>query len=158
MSAGDRLPARPLSQILGDAARTGSRPDLAELIAAIPYARYLGIVVERKGTEITTVLRFGQHLIGNPVLPALHGGVVGGFLETTAIMQVVFEANAGVMPKPVDINIDYLRSGRPVDTYGRAVITKLGRRVVNVHAEAWQEEHDRPVATLRGHFLLPIGD
>ena len=97
MSADDRLPARPLSQILGDAARTGSRPDLAELIAAIPYARYLGIVVERKGTEITTVLRFGQHLIGNPVLPALH-------------------------------------------------------------ADAWLEEHDRPSATLRGHFVLPIGD
>ena len=144
--------------ILRAAAEAGAKPDLAALVAAIPYARYLGFVVEREGTEITTILRFGRHLIGNPVLPALHGGVVGGFLETTAIMQIVFEANAGVMPKPVDINIDYLRSGKPVDTYGRAVITKLGRRVVNVHAEAWQEEHDRPVATLRGHFLLPVGD
>lgn len=142
-------------EILKAAAAESRKPDLAALIAAIPYANYLGITVDRKGTEITTVLIFGQHLVGNPVLRALHGGVVGGFLETTAMMQVVFEVSCAAMPKPVDINIDYLRSGRAVDTYARAVLTKQGRRVVNVHAEAWQEEHERPIATLRGHFLLP---
>lgn len=142
-------------EILKAAAAAGGKPDLAALAAAIPYVRYLGIRVDRKGTEITTVLPFARHLIGNPVLPALHGGVVGGFLETTAIMQVIFEAGAADMPRPVDINIDYLRSGRPVDTFARAIITKQGRRVINVHAQAWQEEHDRPIATLRGHMLLP---
>ena len=143
------------SEILRSAAAAGAKPDLAELIAAIPYARHLGITVDRKGTEITTVLKFQPLLVGNVGLQALHGGVVGGFLETTAMMQVIFEVGAAEMPKPVDINIDYLRSGRAVDTYGRAVITKQGRRVVNVHAEAWQEEHDRPIAALHGHFLLP---
>ena len=143
------------TEILRAAIAAGAKPDLTELIAAIPYARYLGIAVERKGTEITTILKFQPHLVGNVMLQALHGGVVGGFLETTAMMQVIFEVGAAEMPKPVDINIDYLRSGRAVDTYGRAVITKQGRRVVNVHAEAWQEEHDRPIAALHGHFLLP---
>jgi len=143
------------SQILSAAAAAGQKPDLAALVAAIPYAAYLGLRVDRKGTEITTVLPFAPHLIGNPVLPALHGGVVGGFLETTSLLQIVFETGAAGMPKPVDISIDYLRSGKPVDTYGRAVITKQGRRVVNVHAEAWQDEHTRPIAAVRGHFLLP---
>lgn len=143
------------SQILTAAVAEGRKPDLAALVAAIPYARYLGIEVDRKGTEITTILRFGEHLVGNPVLRALHGGVVGGFLETTALLQAVFDLSPAKMPKPVDINIDYLRSGRPVDTFARAVLTKQGRRVVNVHAEAWQEEHNRPIATLRGHFLVP---
>ncbi len=142
------------SEILKIAAAEGRRPDLSALVGSIPYARNLGITVDRKGTEITTVLNFSRKLIGNPMLPALHGGVVGGFLETTAMVQVIFEVGGETMPRPVDINIDYLRSGRPVDTYARAVITKRGRRVVNVHAEAWQEEHDRPIATLRGHFLL----
>ena len=128
--------------------------DLKAVIAAIPYARFLGIGVDRKGTEVTLVLPFSQHLIGNPILPALHGGVIGAMLETTAIVQVLFEIGGEALPKPVDINIDYLRSGRPVETYARAVITKRGRRVVNVHAEAWQDEHTRPIATLRGHFLL----
>jgi len=141
--------------ILKAAAESNVKPDLTALLETIPYAKYLGIRVDRKGTEITTILPFARHLIGNPVLPALHGGVVGGFLETTAIMQVIFEAGATEMPRPVDINIDYLRSGRPVDTFARAIITKQGRRVINVHAQAWQEEHDRPIATLRGHMLMP---
>ena len=144
-------------EILKAAAEAGLKPDLTALLDAIPYAKYLGIRVDRKGTEITTILPFARHLIGNPVLPALHGGVVGGFLETTAIMQVIFEAGGSEMPRPVDINIDYLRSGRPVDTFARAVITKQGRRVINIHAHAWQDEHDRPIATLRGHLLLPEG-
>jgi uncharacterized protein (TIGR00369 family) len=144
-----------LSAFLKSCATSGQRPDMTRVSEAIPYAQFLGIRVDRKGTEITTVLPFRHALIGNALIEALHGGVVGGFLELTAMMQVVFEANPGAVPRPVDINIDYLRSGRPVDTYARAVITKLGRRVVNVHAEAWQEEHIRPIATLRGHFLLP---
>lgn len=142
------------NELLKAAVEAGVKPDLSALVAAIPYARYLGIQVDRKGTEITTVLPFSHHLIGNPVLPALHGGVVGGFLETTAIMQAIFEVGGAEMPRPVDINIDYLRSGRPVDTFARAIITKQGRRIINVHAQAWQEEHDRPIATLRGHMLL----
>ena len=142
-------------EILKAASATGTKPDLVALLAAILYARYLGIRVDRKGTEITTVLPFARHLIGNPVLPALHGGVVGGFLETTAMLQAIFEAGGAEMPRPVDINIDYLRSGRPVETYARAVITKQGRRIINIHALAWQEEHDRPIATLRGHLLIP---
>ena len=130
------------------------KPDLQELVDAIPYCRFLGIEVDRKGTELTTVLRFSEKLIGNPVLPALHGGVVGAFLEVTAVIQLMLEADSEDLPKPVDIGIDYLRSGKPVDTYARAIITKHGRRVCNVRAEAWQDEHTRPIAALHGHFLI----
>lgn len=141
-------------EVLKTAAQAGAKPDLVALLQSIPYARHLGISVDRKGTEVTTILKYDRKLIGNVTLPALHGGVVGGFLEVTAMVQLVFEIAPLTIPKPIDINIDYLRSGRPVDTFGRAVITKQGRRVVNVHAEAWQDEHDRPIAALRGHFLL----
>ena len=99
-------------------------------------------------------MRFDRKLIGNPILPALHGGVIGAFLETTAIAQLILETEATELPKPVDIGIDYLRSGKPVDTYARAEITKHGRRVCNVRAEAWQDEHTRPIAALHGHFLI----
>jgi uncharacterized protein (TIGR00369 family) len=136
----------------------GRGVDLNALVYAIPYCRFLGIEVDRKGTELTTILKFSDQLVGNPVIRALHGGVVAAFLETTAIIQVLFEMGGTTLPKPVDINIDYLRSGRPVDSYARAVITKQGRRVVNVHAEAWQEEHTRPIAALRGHFLVASSD
>ena len=138
-------------------------PDIDALMQAIPYARYLGITVDQRGNEITTVLHFSQHLIGNPVLPALHGGVIGAFLETTAIAQLAFEfaagdASAAALPKPIGLTIDYLRSGRPMDTYGRAEITKQGRRVATVRAEAWQDDRSRPIAAAHGHFLLQAAD
>ncbi|MFM9865457.1 MAG: PaaI family thioesterase [Micropepsaceae bacterium] len=132
----------------------GKKPDLQAIVDAIPYCKFLGIAIDRKGTELTTILRFSQKLIGNPVLPALHGGVVGAFLEVTAVIQLMLEAESEDLPKPVDIGIDYLRSGKPVDTYARAIVTKHGRRVCNVRAEAWQDEHTRPIAALHGHFLI----
>ena len=141
-------------ELLQRARAQGSKVDLQALIDAIPYCRFLGIEVDRKGTELTMILRFDRKLIGNPMLPALHGGVIGAFLETTAIAQLILETEASELPKPVDIGIDYLRSGKPVDTYARAVITKHGRRVCNVRAEAWQDEHTRPIAALHGHFLI----
>ncbi|PKQ07843.1 MAG: thioesterase [Alphaproteobacteria bacterium HGW-Alphaproteobacteria-11] len=133
-------------------------PDIDALMQAIPYARFLGIRIDQRGNEITTVLQFSQKLIGNPVLPALHGGVIGAFLETTAIAQLAFEFSGGELPKPIGLTIDYLRSGRPVDTYGRAEITKQGRRVATVRAEAWQDDRTRPIAAAHGHFLLKAAD
>ena len=145
-------------ELLRLARAQGNKVDLQALIDAIPYCRFLGIEVDRKGTELTMILRFDRMLIGNPILPALHGGVIGAFLEITAITQLILETEAAELPKPVDINIDYLRSGKPVDTYARAEITKHGRRVCNVRAEAWQDEHTRPIAALHGHFLIKPKD
>ena len=137
-----------------DALKNPARPDLARFLEAIPYAQFLNISIDQKGNEITTVMRFEDKLIGNPVLPALHGGAIGAFLEMTSIAQVAFETGIAAIPKPIGLTIDYLRSGKPVDTYGRAHITKQGRRVATVHAEAWQEDRSRPIAAAHGHFLL----
>lgn len=128
--------------------------DLNRFVESIPYAHFLGISVDQKGNEITTVLKFDPMLIGNPLLPALHGGVIGAFLEMTAIIQVAYETGSAKIPKPIGLTIDYLRSGKPVDTYARAHITKQGRRVMTVQAEAWQEDRARPIASAHGHFLL----
>ncbi|MDE1173112.1 MAG: PaaI family thioesterase [Parvibaculaceae bacterium] len=144
--------------ILSRAHERGETLDLQAFIDQIPYTRFLNIKVDRKGSEITTILKFHHELIGNPSLPALHGGAIGAFLETTAIIQLAYEISSGKLPKPVDITIDYLRSGRPVDTYARARINKQGRRVANVHVEAWQEDRFKPIAAAHGHFLLTPPD
>lgn len=106
----------------------GAESDLQAILDSIPYVRFLGVRAEPRGDEITTVLPFSQHLVGNPMLPALHGGVIGAFLEITAVVQLVWQIRSDYLPKTVDIGIDYLRSGRPLETYGRAVVTKHGRR------------------------------
>ncbi len=141
-------------QILKQLREEGRSRDMQALLDHIPYARFMGIEVDVKGNEVTTILRFKEDLIGNAVLPALHGGALGGFLEITSIIQLLFDASCEKLPKTVDISVDYLRSGRPMDTYGRAVVTRQGRRVANVRAKVWQEEKTRPIAASHGHFLL----
>lgn len=141
-----------------DALTNPSQPDLARFLDAIPYAKFLNISIDQKGNEITTVMSFEQKLIGNPILPALHGGAIGAFLEMTSIIQVAFETGITAIPKPIGLTIDYLRSGKPIDTYSRAHITKQGRRVATVHAEAWQEDRSRPIAAAHGHFLLKTAE
>jgi uncharacterized protein (TIGR00369 family) len=140
--------------LLKHAAYEKRAPDPAALLAAIPFCRHMGITAEVANGELTLLMPYAPMLIGNPILPALHGGAIGAFLETAAIAQVIWELGGAQLPKPIDITIDYLRSGRAVDTRARAKIAKRGRRVVNVHAELWQEDQSKPVASLRGHFLL----
>jgi uncharacterized protein (TIGR00369 family) len=131
---------------------------LQSLVEQIPYARFLGLQVELKGNELTTVLPFKNELIGNQNLPAVHGGVLGAFLELTSVMQLLFLTPNESLPRTVDIGIDYLRSGRPQEMYGRAIVTRQGRRVANVRAEIWQEDKSKPIAASHGHFLLmPTG-
>jgi uncharacterized protein (TIGR00369 family) len=120
----------------------------------VPYARFLGMRVDLAGDELTVILPFAQHLIGNPMLPAIHGGVIGAFLEMTALSQLALAQPGRRVPKTIDITIEYLRSAGPRDTYARAVLRKVGRRVANVQVEAWQESRAKPVAGMTGHFLL----
>lgn len=146
---------------------------LRALAGAIPYAQYLGISFDRRGDELTAVLPFDEKLIGNPLLPALHGGVTSAFLEVTAIVGLSWsyiweDMESGSialdqlqtgdlprLPKTIDFTVDYLRSGLPRDSYARAKVTRSGRRYASVHAETWQDNRDRPHAQATGHFLMP---
>jgi uncharacterized protein (TIGR00369 family) len=136
----------------------GSFQGVEAFLQRVPYVRFLGMRVELAGDEMTAVLPFSQHLVGNPMLPALHGGVIGSFLEMTALAQLSLSQPAGRVPKTIDVTIEYLRSARARDTFARATLRKVGRRVANVQVEAWQESRAQPVAGMTGHFLLRGGD
>jgi uncharacterized protein (TIGR00369 family) len=140
--------------VLTRALKQGASPEPSALLSAIPYCRHLGIGAELRESGLVLVMPFAEHLVGNVMLPALHGGVIGSLLETAAIAQVIWELHGPHLPRPVDITIDYLRSARAVTSYARARIAKQGRRVVNIHAEMWQDDEAKPVAALRGHMLL----
>jgi uncharacterized protein (TIGR00369 family) len=140
--------------------RDGGRgQDMAAVLEHIPYARFLGVEVQQQGNEVITVLPFKDQIIGNTRLPAIHGGVIGALLEITSVLQLLFEMSCQRLPKTVDVNFDYLRSGRPVTTYGRAIVNRQGRRVANVRSELWQDDRTRPIALSQGNYLLkPIGE
>ena len=141
-------------KLMQELAAEGRGQDVHAVLEHIPYARFLGLQVEQHGNEIMTVLPFQNDLVGNINLPAIHGGVVGAMLEITSTMQLIFDTACERLPKTVDVSFDYLRSARGMTTYGRAIVTRQGRRVANVRAELWQESRDKPVAASHGHFLL----
>jgi acyl-coenzyme A thioesterase PaaI-like protein len=146
---------------------------LSRLVGAVPYIGFLGVRFERRGDELTAVLPFDERLIGNPYLPAIHGGVTSAFLEVTALIELswssmweemesgqtdpaMLEASAlPRLPKTIDFTVDYLRSGLPRDAYARARINRSGRRYASVHVEAWQDNRARLFAQASGHFLMP---
>ena len=81
-----------------------------QALAVIPYAGFLGVRLEEDGEGIVCVLPFRDDLVGNAALPALHGGVVGAFLELTALVQAIELADSDRVPKPINFSVDYLRS------------------------------------------------
>lgn len=131
---------------------------IAARISKIPYAKTLGIRPLLMGRELTLLLPYSDTIIGNPILPALHGGAVSAFMEITAILQIAMETGAPKFPKPIGVNIDYLRRGHPKDTFARAIIARQGSRVANVRVRAWQDSFDAPITILHGHFMLARDD
>ncbi|MCP5074714.1 MAG: PaaI family thioesterase [Rhodobacteraceae bacterium] len=142
---------------------------LNALVSRVPYLEFMGISFDRRGDELTGVMRFDDKLIGNPAIPALHGGATASFLETTAIIELAWarawetmekdgvDSNSADirLPKTIDITVDYLRAGLPRDCYARARVNRSGRRYASVHVEAWQDNRSRLFAQATGHFLMP---
>ncbi|MEP3346383.1 MAG: PaaI family thioesterase [Litoreibacter sp.] len=144
---------------------------LRGLVESVPYIQFLGVEFDRRGDELTAVLPYREDLIGNPMLPALHGGATAAFLEIAAVIGLTWSSNwsdmedgkfeAGAlpqMPKTIDFTVDYLRTGLPRDAYARARVNRSGRRYASVHVEAWQDNRARLFAQATGHFLMPTSD
>ena len=149
---------------------------LRALVHGVPYIGYLGIEFDRRGDELTAIMPFDEKLIGNPRLPALHGGATAAFLEVTAIIGLSWSilwdeiesgrldpdrlvaGNLPALPRTIGFTVDYLRSGLPRDSYARARVNRSGRRYASVHVEGWQDNRARPFAQATGHFLMPRGD
>jgi uncharacterized protein (TIGR00369 family) len=131
---------------------------VSDLLDHLPYARFLGLTTQAEGDHLIVTMPFADRLIGNPVLPALHGGSTAALLELTAVAQVAALYPALRLPRPINVTVAYLRSGRPVDVRARARINKAGRRVAHVLAQAWQEDESQPIAEMTAHFLLAVDD
>lgn len=128
--------------------------NIADFNELIPYARTLGLEAFTDEQGLVSVLRFRESNIGNYLVRAIHGGVVGALLEHAAILQVLAATDAKVLPKIVNLSVDYLRPCLAADTFARGRVIRQGRRVANVRIEAWQDSPEKPVAAAHAHFLL----
>jgi uncharacterized protein (TIGR00369 family) len=119
-----------------------------------PYAALLGLTIERDDAGVPRLMMpFGGAVLGRPGF--VHGGALGGMLEMAAIVALRHAlADDAVGIKPVNLTVDYMRGGREKNTYAAAVIRRLGTRIANVDAHAWQDDADRPIAAARLTFLL----
>jgi len=124
------------------------------ILAATPYAHNLGVNCQRFGNEVVFVLPKREQNLGNPILPAIHGGVIGGFMEIAAVFHLFIFLEIETIPKIVDFSLDYLRAGRHQETFADCHLTRQGNRVANVSVTAWQTKKRQPIALARAHFLL----
>lgn len=140
-----------LATVLQDQA--GGRLDL------LPYAAFLDLSFEWVDGELQLVMPFAQTLIGSP--GRLHGGAIAGLLELAGLLTVIAAQPKGeALPRvrPVTVTVDFMREGASLETRASASITKLGRRVVNVQAQAWQSSRDKPIAAAHINFVLDWPD
>ena len=118
-----------------------------------PYAKLLRLRVDDDSEESRFVMPFHEDVVGRPGF--LHGGAIAGLLEFaafTALSRAV--GDEAVAMKPVTVTVDYMRGGTPRDTFADATIERLGKRMANVEAYAWQQDRSKPIAAARINFLL----
>jgi uncharacterized protein (TIGR00369 family) len=140
-----------LLETIADLKEAGNITGINALIA---YAETIGLESFIDKTGLVTVLRFRESNIGNTIIRAIHGGVVGALLEHAAVLHLIAETETAIVPKIINISIDYLRPCLAADTFARGEVVKQGRRIANVRVRAWQDTWDRPVAAAHAHFLL----
>jgi len=128
--------------------------DYTSLLDLIPYARLIGVECSRVGDELLFRLPANKDNIGNPLLPAIHGGVIAGFMELAAALHLLVVTGSPGVPKIIDFSLDYLRAGQFRDTWARCQVCRQGRRVGNVAITAWQTTEAEAIATARAHFKL----
>jgi uncharacterized protein (TIGR00369 family) len=120
-----------------------------------PYAEVLGLSLEpRADAAPLVVMPFGDHVLGRPGF--LHGGAISGLLEMAAIvaLQHALEEEGGGRIKPINVTVDFMRGGRDKHTRAEGIVTRLGTRVANVEALAWQDDRDKPIASARMNYLI----
>ncbi|TPG38010.1 PaaI family thioesterase [Sphingomonas koreensis] len=120
-----------------------------------PYATILGLTLEHADDGAPRlVMPFADDLVGRPGF--LHGGAIGGLLEMAAIvaLQHALEAEGGGRIKPINVTVDYMRGGREKPTRAQGLVTRLGARVANVEATAWQDDPAKPIAAARMNYLI----
>jgi uncharacterized protein (TIGR00369 family) len=118
-----------------------------------PYAQLLRLRIDESDGECRFVMPFHEDVVGRPGF--LHGGAIAGLLEFaafTALARAIGDAEAAM--KPITVTVDYLRGGSHRDTFAAAEIHRLGSRIANVEAVAWQTERSSPIASARLNFLL----
>ena len=123
-----------------------------------PYAELLGLRTERGADgELLWIMPFAEQVVGRPGF--LHGGAIAGLLEFAALGTLYDQlgADSKARLKPISVTVVFMRGGTDHDTYAAATVSRLGNRVANVEAQAWQQDRAKPIAAARMNLLIRRG-
>jgi uncharacterized protein (TIGR00369 family) len=106
----------------------------------IPFNRYLGIkTMEVREGFVSLKLPFRAEFVGDPTRPALHGGTISTLADTAGGAAVFTAAQPGDTCSTIDLRVDYLRRGLPLDLIAEATVVRLGNRVGVARIQVWQD-------------------
>ena len=122
-----------------------------------PYGQLLQLRIDDVDGAPLITMPFHDDVVGRPGY--LHGGAIAGLLEFAAFTGLTRAiGDDRVTMKPITVTIDYMRGGTGRDTFAAAVVERLGSRIANVEAFAWQKDRASPIAAARVNFLLDRPD
>jgi uncharacterized protein (TIGR00369 family) len=120
-----------------------------------PYAQTMGFESSRDDAgRLILAMPASAGMRGRPGF--IHGGALAGLLEAVAYMTLADALGADDRPqiKPVNVTVTYMRGATEQTTFARATIERLGRRVANIEAMAWQDDETKPVAMAQMNVML----
>lgn len=120
-----------------------------------PYARTLGLTVHHDADRIVVTMAPGDSVSGRPGF--IHGGAIAGLLDYAAWVSLLDAIEDGARIRPIGITVDFMRGGRMEPARASARIERLGRRIANVIATAWQDDETKPIASANLKFLIERG-
>lgn len=123
-----------------------------------PYADTLGLSIDPDDVDgCTLIMPYADAVLGRPGF--LHGGAISGLMEMAAIVALrrALAGEGGGRIKPINVTVDFMRGGRDKLTYSKGLVTRLGKRVANVEATAWQDDPAKPIAAARMNYLVVRG-
>ena len=145
---GDVAPAR-----VGGGAADGLDDRALVRVAAAERGR----PAAERAVERVAVVRHVDAVVGRPGY--LHGGAIAGLLEIAAFgtLRDALGKESGITIKPINVTTSFMRGGVPHETFASATVTRLGARVANVEAHAWQKDRARPIAAAQMNLLIRRG-
>jgi uncharacterized protein (TIGR00369 family) len=120
----------------------------------VPFNRFLGLDVEEIAEgRCRMSAKFREEFIGDPLRRALHGGVLSAIIDTCGGATVWSSCERGDRLSTVDLRVDYLRPGLPLDIAVEGRLLRLGNHVGVAEMIAYHpgKKHE-PVATGTGVY------
>ncbi len=149
-----RQPERQTGEAGDGAGRGGAAAEIEAILAAPPFHRWLGPVLESAEAAdgaLTVRIPARPEFARIPGEPGFHGAIVAAAVDIAAHAAIALRTRA---PTPtVDLRVDYLRASTGADLLARAWIVRAGRSLGTVRVDV-SEPGGRAVAAGVATFFL----